>query len=212
MNPTFTSITLLALALLGAPVARAQDGHDHGHDHAAQAAPAAAVLPRFSAVSETFELVGVLDGRQLAVYLDRADDNSPVSGARVELELAGHKLTLRPTGVGAFEAELPTALQPGEFAVAATVTAGARTDLLAGDLDVHGAAGADPHDPHGASDAHAAAGASTSTGLTRLGESPAVLATATGAGGLLLGLLLARLARRRRSPDAGADVTRGVSA
>ena len=55
----------LAVVLLGnALPAIAGDGHDHG-----DAAPAATgtALPRFAAVSETFELVGVLDGKQVTL-------------------------------------------------------------------------------------------------------------------------------------------------
>ena len=49
---------LIALAVC-VPMARAGEGHDHGSE-----APAAAsqALPRFTAVSEAFELVGVLSG------------------------------------------------------------------------------------------------------------------------------------------------------
>ena len=35
---------------------------------------AGTALPRFAAVSETFELVGVLDGKQVTLYLDRFAD------------------------------------------------------------------------------------------------------------------------------------------
>ena len=75
----------LAVLLLGTSMsATAGEGHDHG-----DAAPAAAgtALPRFAAVSETFELVGVLDGKQVTLYLDRFADNAPVRGAKIELEI-----------------------------------------------------------------------------------------------------------------------------
>ena len=45
----------------------AGDGHDHGEATTSAGGPA---LPRFTAVSETFELVGVLNGKQLTLYLD----------------------------------------------------------------------------------------------------------------------------------------------
>ncbi len=81
----------LAAFLLGAGLpAVAGPGHDHG-----DAAPAAtgSALPRFAAVSETFELVGVLDGKQVTLYLDRFADNAPVRGAKIELEIAGAKFS-----------------------------------------------------------------------------------------------------------------------
>lgn len=66
----------------------AGDGHDHG-----EAAPTATgpALPRFAAVSDLFELVGVLNGKQITLYLDRAADNSPVTEAQIELEIGGKK-------------------------------------------------------------------------------------------------------------------------
>ncbi|MBC8055206.1 MAG: hypothetical protein H7Y61_01355, partial [Rhizobiales bacterium] len=116
----------------------AGDGHDHG------AAPTAtgSALPRFAAVSETFELVGVLNGTQLSLYLDRFADNSPVKGASIELEIGGAKVIAEPRADGEFAAVLAETPRPGVLPVTATVVAGAETDLLAGEFDLHEA----PHD------------------------------------------------------------------
>lgn len=112
----------------------AGDGHDHGE---APASATGLARPRFTAISETFELVGVLNGKQLTLYLDRAADNSPVKDAKLELELGGVKVAVKPHGEGEFEATLAQELQPGEITVSAMVLAGQETDLLAGDLDIH---------------------------------------------------------------------------
>ena len=111
----------------------ADAGHDHG---AAPSAAAGSGQPRFTAISETFELVGVLSGKLLTLYLDRADDNSPVKDAKLELELGGVKLDVKPRGEGEFEATLAQELKPGMTAVTVTVVAGQETDLLAGELDL----------------------------------------------------------------------------
>ena len=125
-----------AAALFAASPAWASDDHDHG------AAPAAtgSALPRFVAVSETFELVGVLSGAQLTLYLDRFDDNAPVKGATLELEIGGVKLATQPSVEGEFTAVLAAVPKPGLLPVTATVVAGNETDLLAGELDLHAAA------------------------------------------------------------------------
>ena len=125
---------LLAAAILVASPAWAGEGHDHG-----DAAPAAVgqALPRFSAVSETFELVGVLSGRQITLYLDRFADNSPVRGAQIELEIGGATFKAEKQGEDAYEIVLPAEPKPGLLPVAATVIAGDETDLLAGELDIH---------------------------------------------------------------------------
>ncbi len=125
---------LLAAAIFFAFPAWAGEGHDHG-----DAAPAAGgqALPRFAAVSETFELVGVLNGKQITLYLDRFADNSPVRGAQIELEIGGAKFKAEKQGEDEYEIVLPTEPKPGVLSVAATVIAGNETDLLAGELDIH---------------------------------------------------------------------------
>lgn len=131
-----------ALFLLAGNAARAAD--DHGHEHGnAPATAGAAALPRFAAVSETFELVGVLSGKQLTIYLDRFADNSPVKDARLELEIDGTKMKAEPHGEGEFEVMLAEAPKPGVLSVAATVVSGKDSDLLAGELDILDAAHVD---------------------------------------------------------------------
>jgi hypothetical protein len=126
-------VAVITLAALATPIALAGDGHDHGE---APAAADGAAAPRFSAVSETFELVGILNGKQLTLYLDRFADGSPVKDAKLELELGGVKVPVEPHAAGEFEATLAQALKPGLIPVAATVIAGADSDLLAGELDI----------------------------------------------------------------------------
>ena len=134
MKLPHTLAALLVAAVLVAAPAWAGEGHDHG-----DAAPAAVgqSLPRFSAVSEAFELVGVLSGKQITLYLDRFADNSPVRGAQIELEIGGAKLKAEKQGEDEYEVLLPEAPKPGVLPVTATITAGNETDLLAGELDIH---------------------------------------------------------------------------
>ena len=133
-TPLAIAVTLLALAgLLAAPDVRADAGHDHGSAAPKTASPG---LPRFAASSDLFELVGVVDGTQITLYLDRSADNSPVQGATLELELGGTKLAVKPRADGEFEATLPQPLKPGLTPVTATVAAGQETDLLAGELAI----------------------------------------------------------------------------
>lgn len=125
-------LTVITLGIT--PSSWAGEGHDHGD---APAMTEGAASPRFAAVSESFELVGILQGRQLTLYLDRSADNSPVPDARLELELAGQKIPVQAQGVGEFVATLAQELPPGEHAVTATVVTARETDLLAGELDLH---------------------------------------------------------------------------
>jgi hypothetical protein len=127
----------LAVVLLAPHLVMAGDGHDHG-----EAAPTATgpALPRFSAVSDLFELVGVLNGKQITLYLDRAADNSPVTEAQIDIEIGGQKFKAAKHGTDEFEVVLPTAPKPGVLPITATVSAGKDSDLLAGELDIHEAA------------------------------------------------------------------------
>lgn len=121
-------------ALLLAPLPTlASEGHDHGE---APPAAAGAALPRFTATSDDFELVGVLSGQHLMLYLDRTATNEPVTQARIELDVAGAKHQAEPHD-GAFEVELAAEPKPGTLPITATVTVGSETDLLVGELDLH---------------------------------------------------------------------------
>lgn len=128
--------TVTALAMAG-------EGHEHGEAPSAAAEP---TLARFEATSDQFELVGVLDGRKLTLYLDQAADNSPVKGASLEIEFAGKALPVKQIEEGTFEATLATEPEEGEYPVSATVVAGQASDLLAAELDVHEAAHTDAND------------------------------------------------------------------
>lgn len=141
---------LLAAFALAAISFSASAGPGHNHDGEGPAPTDARTLPRFSAASETFELVGILDGRRLTLFLDRYADNTPVTDAWIELDLGGGKLQPKPVAGGWFELMLAEVPRAGVIPVVATVSAGAETDLLAADLDLHdtptiAAAGAHVH-------------------------------------------------------------------
>lgn len=65
--------------------------------------------------------------------------HTPVKDAQIQLELGGTKVEVKPDGEGEFHVVLAQALKPGLIPVTATVSAGADSDLLAGELDLHGA-------------------------------------------------------------------------
>ena len=130
--PKLPAALFVAASFVASP-ARAGEGHDHGDAAAARVGQA---LPRFSAVSETFELVGVLSGKQITLYLDRFADNSPVRGAQIELEIGGAKFKAEKQGADEYEVVLRDEPKPGVVPVIATVITGNEADLLAGELDI----------------------------------------------------------------------------
>jgi hypothetical protein len=124
----------LAAALAFTTAVLAGDGHDHGDSKPSVSGP---VSPRFAAVSDLFELVGVLEGKRLVLYLDYAATNAPVKDAKLELEIGGKKVKVEPHGLGEFEVMFEQEPKDGVLAIAATVSAGKESDLLAGELDIH---------------------------------------------------------------------------
>lgn len=141
--------SLLAGLLLATPV-RAGGDHDHDHDHGEDAAAAASgpVLPRFAASSADFELVGVLDGRELTLYLDRYADNAPVLDADIELDLGGTVVTATAHD-DHYEAMLPIEPTPGMLPLVATISTADAVDLLTGELAVPAPADAHADAPSG---------------------------------------------------------------
>ena len=143
-------VTLLALWVLSAllafsPSASAGEGHDHG-----DAAPVAtgAGSPRVSSHSDLFELVGIVDGGVMTIYIDRHATNEPVTGATVEVDAGTAKGMATPQADGTYRFEHPIFKETTTLSVRFTVVAGAESDLLGGDLAL-----TDPNAGH--SDDHA---------------------------------------------------------
>src|SRR5690349_8892716 len=135
---------LVALALLPSlctQSVRAHEGEDHGPPAVVNAR---ALLPRVTAHSELFELVGVLEpGGRLLIWLDAAPTNAPVSGAAVEVEGAGANAKAAEVSAGVYELKLPQAPAAGQHPLTFTVQAGNDMDLLGAPLNVAQAGGTD---------------------------------------------------------------------
>lgn len=126
------SIVLVMLYTALAPVF-ASPGHDHGSEIAGAAPPE---TPRVAMTSENFQLVGVVEGEVLVLYLDRASDNEPVSTANIEVSLNGDAIeaALQPDGV--YEIASPLLKKAGQIEVLATIMNGDMSDLLVGSLNI----------------------------------------------------------------------------
>ncbi len=144
-----SALTLAALFFCNA--VKAGEGHDHGDASTAPTTASGPALPRFTATSETFELLGVLNGKQITLYLDRYADNAPVPNAQIELEIVGVKVKAvavkEQAGDAVYEVILKDVPKAGVLVITATVSAGVETDLLAGELDIPDAAHADKELP-----------------------------------------------------------------
>lgn len=136
LKSLFTLIVLL-LGLHTAGTASAHGNDDH--EHAAPAAPTTQVAPRASAQTEDFELVAVLQGRSLIIYLDRFTDNSLVADAQIEVEGGGGlKAIAKQTAPGVYVIELAKGVMEkvGKYPLSISVQAGELGDVMTASLEI----------------------------------------------------------------------------
>jgi len=125
-----SNIAALALSLLALPAA-AGPGHDHDEEasapnHAISSEPQV----RASSSAKLFELVSVLQGRELTLYVDHVADNLPVHSATLTATLNGHPIGVKPHGEGEFHAELDTEPAAGPLALSVVVNSGGSSETL----------------------------------------------------------------------------------
>lgn len=124
-----------ALAILLFTTTFAAFGHG-GEDHGAPLPPISQdIAPRAVAATEEFEVLAVLEGKQLVLYIDRFATNEPVTGAKVEIESPGLKGLANETAQGTYVMKLAAALPPAKHALTISIEAGDTTDLLTATLE-----------------------------------------------------------------------------
>jgi len=159
----------------------AHEGHDHGETPRAAPVPGS---PRVVATSERYQLVGIVEGEVLVVYLDRADDNVPVTSATIEVSLDGQPFRAELQEKSAtYEVTAPLLRTPGSYEVLVTLAEGGAQDLLVGTLTIPATSAA----TQGRSLSSAIVGAMEGLGSGRKGIALAgVVLLAAAAGGALL--------------------------
>lgn len=143
MNITLKNLTSgLAAMLLAWPAWPAWAGGDgsDGHTHAAQTpvmtAPVSTASPRLSSQTDQFELVGVLQGKVLTLYLDQFGTNAPIAKAQIELESGAWKDTATEVSPAVYTVSADPLAQVGQHPLVITVQAGEATDLMDATLEV----------------------------------------------------------------------------
>ena len=126
------------MLLVWPAIAPADAGHAPG---ATPPAVSATLAPRLEARSESFELLAVLEGGKLALYLDRFATNEPVSDARIEIESGAFKAVAQPGADGIYTAPGEAFAKPGQYPLVFTIQAADSSDLLNGTLTVPQPAG-----------------------------------------------------------------------
>ena len=121
----------------------AGEGHDHGDAPAAATGTAA---PRLTSHSDLFELVGMVEGNEMKIYLDRFATNEPVTDAKIEVEIGNIKGIAAAQADGSYIFKNDVFTKPGDLSVSFTIIAGKDADLLAGDLKIDGPIDDHAHD------------------------------------------------------------------
>jgi len=111
----------------------AGEGHDHGD---APAAATGIAAPRLTSHSDLFEVVGMVEGNEMKIYLDRFATNEPVTDAKIEVEIGNIKGIAAAQADGSYVFKNDVFAKPGDLSVSFTVIAGKDADLLAGDLKI----------------------------------------------------------------------------
>jgi RND family efflux transporter MFP subunit len=123
---------ILATVLVGPALAGGGDDHRHEPPPAA----AAQGTPRVAVQSDLYQAVGILKGDRLTVYVDRAEDNEPVTDAKVTVTVEGEALPAASTADGTYAVAAPRLAQPGAIDLVFTVAGPDGEDLLIGSLVV----------------------------------------------------------------------------
>lgn len=140
MNRKYLSIvtkqSLLAFTFLMAgifAVASAHEGHNHDKEIRPQSTVTAA--PTLTAVSENYELVAIVQDRQMTIYLDQFESNAPIIDADLEFDFSGTVVKATRNVDGTYSVALPKNVDlKSTMPVTITILAAAGPDLLSGDL------------------------------------------------------------------------------
>lgn len=122
---------LLAIWAIG-PVL-AHEGHDHG-DKAV--APLVKAASRADATSDQFELVAVVRGLDLEIFLDTFATNEPIEAAVIEVETPAGPAKMAPVSGQPYRLSAPWLSKPGAVDLIFTVTANGVTEILPVTLNV----------------------------------------------------------------------------
>lgn len=125
--------TLMSSAFAGGD---SSDGHTHAAPQPGVPTVINAAAPRVTSQTDQFELVGVLEGKVLTMYLDRFGTNAPVSKAEIEVASGSWKATATEIAPAIYTVAADALTQAGRHPLTLTVLAGDESDLMDAILEV----------------------------------------------------------------------------
>jgi RND family efflux transporter MFP subunit len=121
----------LFLAFAATAPSTAHEGHDLA---TVEAGGASRSQPRLVVDSESYELVAVLEGQGLTIYLDRFGDNSPVTDAKMAVTVNEETVAAETDVDGTYSLISPRFKRGGLFELVFDIKAPETDDLLIGKL------------------------------------------------------------------------------
>jgi membrane fusion protein, heavy metal efflux system len=107
----------------------------HEDDDATRSALALSTYPRVTAQSDLYELVGIVSGERLSIYLDHFATNEPVADANVKVAIAdAEPVDAAPAEKGVYTISFPRSARSRSIETVFSVTAASGDDLLVGAL------------------------------------------------------------------------------
>ena len=129
-------VAVIGAALFGAIALGSVLAHD-GHDHGEQVkAPPIKAMSRADATSDQFELVAVVRGLELEIFLDDFATNEPVEGAIIEVETPAGPAKAKSFPGKPYRLSAPWLSKPGAVDLIFTVATNGGTDILPLTLNV----------------------------------------------------------------------------
>ena len=101
--PPFGGLALAIISLVAFAFAQPFDARAHeGHIDEPAGLAAQTRFPRLVTKSESYELVALLDGKQLTIYLDQFADNMPVTDANIDVAIEGDTVAAERNADGTY--------------------------------------------------------------------------------------------------------------
>jgi membrane fusion protein, heavy metal efflux system len=136
VRTALAALATVFVALVGCATATSAGAHE-GHDLEAVAAPGGSrSQPRLATDSETYELVAVLEGRRLVIYLDGFEHNSPVTDAHITVSINDETAAAVPAADGTYSVVSKLFERGGLVEVVFDIKAPEGDDLLIGKLSL----------------------------------------------------------------------------
>jgi RND family efflux transporter MFP subunit len=132
-NARVAALCCVAGIFLSLSTPFAHEGHED--DDARRLALASSTYPRVTAQSELYELVGIVRGERLSIYLDHFATNELVADAKIKVAIGdAEAIDAEPAEKGVYTISFPRSARSGSVEVVFSVTGASGDDLLAGAL------------------------------------------------------------------------------